>query len=119
MSEKIRIWHWGRNGHNCHIVYQESGGAMQSRDFTAELTDEAIMAELTGTPVSSAAPPPPVTCAVRPDAGTLMPAGRRCKRSQMIAALDAAGIRNYDQSKLQSVKEAYENAVNSGRIKVS
>mgnify|MGYP001111406808 CR=1 FL=1 len=39
--------------------------------------------------------------------------------SEMIAALDAAGIRNYDQSKLQSVKEAYENAVKSGRIKVS
>lgn len=119
MSEKIRIWHWGRAGHICHIVYQESGGAMQSRDFPAELTDEAIMAELTGTPVPSAAPLPPVTCAVSPDAGTLTPTGRRCKRSQMIAALDAAGIRNYDQSKLQSVKEAYENAVKSGRIKVS
>lgn len=120
MSGKIKIWHWGRNGRICHIVYQEFEGTVQVRDFPAGLSDDAIMAELTGAPASPAAITPPVTASgAEPAAGQPLQAGRRCKRSQMIAALDAAGIRDYDQSKLQSVKTAYESAVKTGRIKTS
>lgn len=120
MGGKIKIWHWGRNGRICHIVYQESEGTMQTRDFPAKLSDEAIMTELTGAPASSAAITPPVQAAgAEPAAGQPVQAGRKCKRSQMIAALDAAGIRDYDQSKLQSVKTAYDSAVKTGRIKTS
>lgn len=114
MSEKIKIWHWGRDGRTCHVVYQESGGAMRTRDFPASTADEAIMAELAGRPrPASGTPPAPPS-----EAAPASPTGKKPRRSQMIAALDAAGIRDYDRSRLQDVKTAYEKAVETGKVKL-
>lgn len=101
------------------IAFKENG-AIKTKRFRKTMTDEQIIAELAETSASPAAITPPVQAAgAEPAAGQPVQAGRKCKRSQMIAALDAAGIHEYDQSKLQSVKTAYDSAVKTGRIKTS
>lgn len=116
----MKIITWSRNALGHDVVYLNAENKLTRRQFPASLTDEEVRAEVLNLPK-----PEKKVDAVPPAAKTKEPAKTipeppatpksRVSRQNMIDALEAAGVTNYEPNNFGKLKAAYEALKKGGK----
>ncbi len=115
----MKIITWSRNALGHDVVYLDAGNKLTRRQFPASLTDEEVRAAVLNLPkpekktdaVPAAKPKEPAKTIPEPPATPKS----RVSRQDMIDALEAAGVTDYEPNNFGKLKAAYEALKKGGK----
>ena len=115
----MKIITWSRNALGHDVVYLDTENKLTRRQFPASLTDEEVRAAVLGMPkpekktdaIPPAKPKEPAKTLPEPPATPKS----RVSRQDMIDALEAAGVTDYEPNNFGKLKAAYEALKKGGK----
>lgn len=115
----MKIITWSRNALGHDVVYLDAENKLTRRQFPASLTDEEVRAEVLNLPkpekktdaIPPAKPKEPAKTIPEPPATPKS----RVSRQDMIDALEAAGVTDYEPNNFGKLKAAYEALKKGGK----
>lgn len=113
-----KILSWSKNQYGTAVVTKEDDGTFKRHDFPLGKSDAEIRAIIMGEPLPVAKAPQIEPPKRKPEKTIPEPpvvTKERITRQQMIAALDAAGVTDYDSRSRESLTMAF-NAIKKGAM---